>query len=153
MILSTNANLWAIAGMVYALAGSALLCNAVFLSPTPGQSGAVDGSQERRRQCEQWLDTRIGAVLIVIGFFLQATGALGTETLRTPAVFVLLGLCLAAAYYAMMKGLLVENLMAADERPRKDKPLALVRPVAPQPPPPVVLPRAADTDDAQGVMG
>jgi hypothetical protein len=150
MILSTNANLWAIAGNVYALAGAALLCNAVFLSATPGKAGA-DGTYERRRQCEQWLDTRVGAVLMVVGFFLQATGALGTETLKVPAVFVLLGLCLAAAYYAMMKGLLVEDLVAVEERPRLEKPLALVRPVSHQAPVPAAIACAVAEDEVQGV--
>jgi hypothetical protein len=66
-----------------------------------------------RRLIEQWLDARIGAAVLVVGFFLQATGALGTATLNKPAIFVLLGLALAAALYAMIKDLVVEDLITA----------------------------------------
>lgn len=111
MILSTNANLWTVAGMVYALAGAALLCHSVFLSPAPHSATTAEDKFSRRRLYEQWLDLRIGAVLILIGFFLQATGSLGTETLKVPAAFVLLGLAFAAAYYGLMKDLVVETLM------------------------------------------
>jgi hypothetical protein len=155
MILSTNGNLWAIAGVIYALAGAVLICNALFLTPTPGNTSTADGFA-LRRQYEQWLDYRVGAALIAIGFFLQATGAFGSETLRVPAAFVLLGLCLAAAYYGFMKGPFVENLILADEKLSSDKPLALVRPLSPQPASPaptVVVPLAPKADDIKGVAG
>jgi drug/metabolite transporter (DMT)-like permease len=152
MILSTNGNLWAIAGVIYALAGATLICNALFLTPTPGKSTAAD-SFALRRQYEQWLDYRVGAVLIAVGFFLQVTGAFGSETLRVPAAFVLLGLALAAAYYALMKGLFVERLMATDDKVPHEKPLALVRAITPQVTAPVVVPQAGDVGEAQGVAG
>jgi hypothetical protein len=126
MILSTNANLWAIAGTVYALAGASLLCNSLFLTPAPDGSGASGDAFTRRRLYEQWLDARVGAALVVIGFFLQATGSLGSGTLKVPAAFVLLGLALGAVYYALMKGLLIENLLEAAEPQRSDRPLAIV---------------------------
>jgi hypothetical protein len=153
MILSTNANLWAIAGTVYALAGAALLCNAAFLSPAP-QAGGQDDLFSRRRLYEQWLDCRIGAVLVVIGFFMQATGSLGTASLKAPAAFVLLGLCLASAYYAMMKGLMVETLMGPAEPQRQDRPLSLVHPapvVSPAPVAPVAHAAELDPPRAQPV--
>lgn len=145
MIFSTNANLWAIAGVVYALAGASLLCNSVFLTPAPDRA-VGDDAFSRRRRYEQWLDARIGAVLIVIGFFLQATGGLGTETLKTPAVFVLLALGLAATYYGLVKESVIEDLIAVDERPRQEKPLALVRPVAPVATP---IARASESEEPQ----
>jgi K+ transporter len=106
-----------VAGSVYALAGAALFCNATFLTPAPSylSAGSTQTSVEPnapRRLGAQWLDSRVGAALLVIGFFLQATGAVGTTTLNTPAVFVLLGLALFAGYYAMTKDLLIESLLA-----------------------------------------
>jgi len=66
-----------------------------------------------RRLSAQWLDSRVGAALLVVGFFLQVTGTLGTATLNTPAVFVLLGLALFAGYYALSKDLLVDELLSS----------------------------------------
>jgi hypothetical protein len=142
MILSTNANLWVVAGIVYALAGAALLCNSVFLSPAPGRSAGASDAAARRRLTEQWLDARIGAVLVVAGFFLQATGALGSETLRVPAAFVLLGLALGAVYYGLMKSLLVENLMDAVEPQKSDRALSLVASSTPDPGPAAPIERS-----------
>jgi hypothetical protein len=135
MILTTSANLWAVAGTVYALAGASLLCNALFLTPAPGGSGGPADVFTRRRVCAQWLDSRVGAALLVIGFFLQATGSLGTDALRVPAAFVLLGLALGAVYYALMKDLLVDNLVEAAEPQRSDRTLAIVHPAAAIEPP------------------
>lgn len=101
------ANLWAVAGLVYALAGASLLALSVFAAPHPAYSGP---SRDMRRSLEQWLDARIGAALIVVGFFLQMTGAIGTAALNTPAVFVLLALAVAAGYYGLSKHLIVERL-------------------------------------------
>jgi hypothetical protein len=115
MNLASTYNFWSVAGLVYALAGAAMICNAVFLIPSPSQRFSTlgnDGSRDQlRRMTQQWLDTRVGAVLLAIGFFLQATGALGTATLNTPAVFVLLALAIFAGYYALSRDLLAENLM------------------------------------------
>lgn len=138
MILSTNANLWAIAGMVYALAGACLLCNSLFLTPAPERASAPGDAFARRKLYEQWLDSRVGGALVVVGFFLQATGSLGSNSLNVPAAFVLLGLALGAVYYAMMKGLMVENLLEKAEPQRTERPLALVyRAECPEPGPAV----------------
>lgn len=107
---ASTANLWAVAGLVYALAGSALLALSVFATPQPAYPSQ---NRDLRQSVQQWLDARIGVALIAIGFFLQATGSVGTATLNKPAVFVLLGLALAAGYYAMTKDLLVEKLAHA----------------------------------------
>lgn len=109
---ASTANLWAVAGLVYALAGASLLALSVFAVPQPAHNAP---SRDMRRSIEQWLDARIGAALIVAGFFLQATGSVGTASLNTPAIFVLLGLALAAGYYGLTKDLIVEQL--ADTSP------------------------------------
>lgn len=104
---ASTANLWAVAGLVYALAGASLLALSVFAAPQPAYNAP---SRDMRRSLEQWLDARIGATLIVVGFFLQMTGSVGTASLNTPAVFVLLALALAAGYYGLSKDLIVEKL-------------------------------------------
>jgi hypothetical protein len=116
MTLASNFNFWAVAGLVYALAGAALFCNASFANPVPSpHSRGASADPERhalRRLGAQWLDSRVAAALLVVGFFLQLTGAVGTTTLNKPAVFVLLGLALFAGYYALAKDLLVEQLLS-----------------------------------------
>ncbi len=120
MTFVTTYNLWSIAGMVYALAGAALFCNAVFSFPS-GFSYATASRDKplarhvARRLNAQWLDMRIGSTLLVIGFFLQLTGALGTASLNVPAVFVLLALALCAGYYALAKDLIADRLIADAE--------------------------------------
>jgi hypothetical protein len=141
MTLASNYNLWSVAGLVYDLAGAALICNAVFLTPAPDRTAisnaAVKSQDTLRRLSQQWLDTRVGAVLLVIGFFLQATGALGTPSLNTPAVFVLLGLAVFAVYYWLSKDLLADQMSSAvpdftGEEAYKAEPIpALI--VAPEP--------------------
>jgi hypothetical protein len=116
MTFATTYNLWNIAGMVYALAGAALLCNAVFSIPAGFSYAAASQVKpltrhEARRLNGQWLDMRFGSGLLVIGFFLQITGALGTATLNTPAIFVLLALALLAGYYALAKDLIADRLV------------------------------------------
>jgi hypothetical protein len=117
MTLASTYNFWTVAGLVYAFAGAALICNAVFLIAPPSQRLADAPEVDRttlRRQSQQWLDTRVGAVLLAIGFFLQATGAVGTSTLNTPAVFVLLALAMFAGYYAMARDLMTEDMVPND---------------------------------------
>jgi hypothetical protein len=118
MMLASSSNLWEVAGSVYALVGAALFCNAAFLNPAPSCRDVASPAhpiEERtlRRLSAQWLDSRVGAALLVVGFFLQVTGTLGTATLNTPAVFVLLGLALFAGYYALSKDLLVDELLSS----------------------------------------
>lgn len=134
---ASTANLWAVAGLVYALAGASLLALSVFAAPQPVQ---VASSRDIRRSIEQWLDARIGAVLIVVGFFLQATGAVGTATLNTPAVFVLLGLALAAGYYGLSKDLIVEKLAAEPASAAKE--VVVVERIEPPVAPVVLVPIA-----------
>lgn len=119
MTLASTYNFWSVAGLVYAFAGASLVCNAVFLIAPPSQRLASPGAPEAdrttlRRQSQQWLDTRVGTVLLSIGFFLQVTGAVGTSTLNTPAVFVLLALAMFAGYYAMARDLMTEDMISAD---------------------------------------
>jgi hypothetical protein len=114
MIWTSNTNLWAVAGMVYALAGAVLLCYATFHVPRPSRSGPTAYDLDARRLNEQWLDTRIGVVLLAVGFFLQATGALGTATLNGPAAIVLLGLAFATVVYGMTRSSIVEGMIDAD---------------------------------------
>jgi hypothetical protein len=130
MSFASNSNLWAVAGMVYALAGAALLCNAVFLNPAPARAMRGSEIDNLRRLSAQWLDSRIGAALLVTGFFLQATGALGTATLNTPAVFVLLGLAFAISLYAMVKDLVVEDLLGVHAS-QDDEPIVTPAPKEP----------------------
>lgn len=118
MTLATY-NFWSVAGLVYALAGAALICNAVFLIPPPSHQVASSGDLEGhraalRRMSRQWLDTRVGSALLLIGFFLQATGAIGTEKLNTPAVFALLALAIFAGYYAMLRDLRAEHITPSE---------------------------------------
>ncbi|MFA5955544.1 hypothetical protein [Hyphomicrobium sp.] len=121
MALASSYNFWSVGGLIYALAGIALICNAVFLTPPPSRliktTSAGEISAELRRMSRQWLDTRVGAALLVVGFFLQATGAVGTSTLNTPAVFVLLALAVFAGYYALSRDLMAEALILAGTPP------------------------------------
>jgi hypothetical protein len=106
------ANLWWVAGCVYSLAGSLLLCLVVFQGQPPNSHDATPPDAYRlRRLGEQWLDARIGAVLIVIGFFLQATGAAASAPFTGPGAFMLLALAFAAAYYGMMRATLAEEVV------------------------------------------
>lgn len=122
---ASTSNLWAVAGLVYALAGASLLALTVFAVPQPAQNAPT---RDMRRAIEQWLDARIGAALIVAGFFLQATGSVGTTTLNTPAIFVLLGLALAAGYYGLSKDLIVEKLADASPHASPAYEVAVVEP-------------------------
>ena len=127
MTFATTYNLWSIAGMVYALAGAALLCNAAFSIPSgfsfaPASADKPLPRHDARRLNGRWLDLRTGSSLLVIGFFLQMTGAVGTASLNVPAVFVLLALALFAGYYALTKDLIADRLVAESE-PQVDTPL------------------------------
>jgi hypothetical protein len=124
-MIASNYNLWSVAGFVYALAGAAIVVNTMFLAPAPThltvpESGFRD-PQTLRRMSAQWLDARVGAALLVIGFFLQATGAVGTATLNTPAVFVLLGLALFAGYYGLSRDLIIDGLLVSAVEPQQER--------------------------------
>jgi hypothetical protein len=124
-MIASNYNLWSVAGLVYALAGAAIVVNTMFLTPAPAhltvpKSGVRD-PHTLRRMSAQWLDARVGAALLVIGFFLQATGAVGTATLNTPAVFVLLGLALFAGYYGLSRDLIIDGLLVSAVEPQPER--------------------------------
>jgi hypothetical protein len=136
------ANLWAITGLIYALAGASLLALSVFAAPQPAYNAP---ERDMRRSIAQWLDGRIGAALIVVGFFLQATGSVGTATLNTPAIFVLLGLALAAGYYGLAKDLIVDKLAAQPANDREADNLAIVERIEPGVTPVVLVPVSEPT--------
>ena len=124
-MIASNYNLWSVAGLVYALAGAAIVVNTMFLTPAPThltvpKSGFRD-PHTLRRMSAQWLDARVGAALLVIGFFLQATGAVGTSRLNTPAVFVLLGLALFAGYYGLSRDLIIDGLLVSAVEPQPER--------------------------------
>lgn len=143
---ASSMHLWTVAGFVYALAGVALLCNAIFLAPVRSDAVAsawsVPQTNALRRIFAQWLDARIGAALLFVGFFLQMTGAIGTPALNRPAVFVLLVLALAAVYYAFTRDLIIERMADASAEPASDH---LERPPPRKLAPPTIL-VAASTD-------
>jgi hypothetical protein len=139
---ASTANLWAVTGLIYALAGASLLALSVFAAPQPAYNAP---ERDMRRAIAQWLDGRIGAALIVIGFFLQATGSVGTATLNTPAVFVLLGLALAAGYYGMAKDLIVEKLAVQPASHSEASDVAVVDRIEPVITPVVLVPVSEPT--------
>ncbi len=115
MDLATHPQMWTFAGTLYALAGAALLWLAVYHATS--QAGAMRGSaapgdDARLRHAidGQRFDARAGATLLVIGFFMQATGAVGTPSLDTPGIFMLLGLAVGLVVYAMSKDLLIDSM-------------------------------------------
>jgi hypothetical protein len=126
MTLESSYNLWGVAGLAYAFAGAALICNASFLTPPafpkPFGSHATElGEDALRRISQLWLDTRIGAGLLAIGFFLQLTGAVGSTNLNKPAIFVLLALAIFAGYYALSKDLLADRLIPSESEASPEK--------------------------------
>jgi hypothetical protein len=162
MTLTSSFNFWAVAGMVYALAGAALFFNASFANPVPSLNSQESGGS-LRRMCGQWLDSRIGAALLVIGFFLQLTGTAGSMTLNKPAVFVLLGLALFGTYYAFARDLIVERLLESSNAPALEKAASsesaavtsvepVTDPVQPAPEPIVASEPAAEPEPASNVF-
>jgi hypothetical protein len=114
MIFASDTRLMAVAGIVYALAASALLCQAAFAA-FPLQAGAKTvGRGADISRMEHGMDARLGACLLVIGFALQMIGTLGTTTLNGPAALLLLALALGLAVYTMMKSTLAENFLGAE---------------------------------------
>lgn len=143
MITATAPNLWAVAGLVYALAGAGLLCSAVFSYDT---LFAVAGSDRKtqKSQLAQKLDARLGALLLFLGFFFQASGLVGGAALETPGALMLLGLALGLLVYLLAKDLMIEQavtMTAVDSSPAplriepviKSEPVIVVADVAPLP--------------------
>ena len=110
MIVAQNPTLWAIAGLLFNMAGAGLLFLA-FSSAAHAPSTAASGVHDAQK-VEQWMDARAGAGLLLLGFFFQATGVAGTHALDPAAAIVLLGLALSLAVYAMIKHNIIDMLMA-----------------------------------------
>ena len=97
-------SLWNLAGAIYALSGAALLWAGVVGAQKPDALLAGTSANESSSQ----LDARIGAALLTIGFFLQATGAVGGQKLHGPAVLLLVGLAAGLLFYGVGKDVLIE---------------------------------------------
>ncbi len=134
MIFQSDTKLLAVAGIVYALAAAAMLCQSVFAA-LPLQAGASEKGTQLS-QLEQRLDMRVGACLLVIGFSLQMLGTLGTATLNGPAALLLLALAFGLIVYAMMRSTLAERYIAA-EMPVVVATPSIAAVVQPEPAPPV----------------
>lgn len=116
MTVAQNPTLWAMAGLLFNMAGASLLYLAI--------SSAAD-DQGGAKRAEHWFEARCGALLLVLGFFLQATGTAGSHAMDTAATLILLGLALALIFYvAAGRELVAEALCAkasaatADARPQ-----------------------------------
>lgn len=108
---ATGAGLWSLAGSVYALAGAALLWAGVVAAQKPAALLAATSSKDASSQ----FDARIGAALLTIGFFMQATGAVGGAKLHGPAVFLLVALAAGLLFYGVGKDVLIDAGSAADK--------------------------------------
>jgi hypothetical protein len=113
MEMATGASLWSLAGSVYALAGAALIWAGVVGAQRPSALLAATSSSDASSQ----FDARIGAALLTIGFFLQATGAVGGAKLHGPAVFMLVALAAGLLFYGVGKDLIAEAPVEADAPP------------------------------------
>lgn len=118
MITATAPNLWAVAGLVYALAGAGLICSAVFSYAAPFTAAAGNDVRSKKSQFAQQLDGRLGALLLFLGFFFQASGLVGGSGLNTPGALVLLGLALGLLGYVLAKDLIIEQAFAAAATPK-----------------------------------
>jgi hypothetical protein len=114
MIFSSDTKLLAVAGGVYALAGAAVLCQAVFAAfPLDANEQKRPDRQARSAQIEHYMDARLGVALLLAGFVLQVIGTLGTATLNGPAALLLIALALGLSIYAMLKSSLAEGFVTA----------------------------------------
>ena len=104
MTVAHNPTLWAMAGLLFNMAGAGLLYLAI--------SSAADDHGGSKR-AELWLEARCGALLLVLGFFLQATGTAGSHAMDTAAALILLGLALALIFYAAAGREMVAEALAA----------------------------------------
>jgi hypothetical protein len=114
MIFSSDTKLLAVAGIVYALAGAAILCQAVFATFPLNEN--VEKRADRRLlgvQIEHHMDARLGAALLIAGFALQVIGTLGTPTLNGFAALLLIALAFGLVVYAMLKSTLAEDFLVA----------------------------------------
>lgn len=123
MELASGASLWSLAGSVYALAGAALIWAGVVGAQKPSALLAATSSPDASSQ----FDARVGAALLTVGFFLQATGAVGGAKLHGPAVFMLIVLAAALLFYAVGKDLITDYEPAAEAPSR---PLPALEPPA-----------------------
>jgi hypothetical protein len=119
MIFSSDTKLLAVAGVVYALAGAAFLCQAVFAAfPLNASPEKRADRWVRNAQIEHRMDARLGALLLLAGFFLQVIGTLGTATLNGPAAIMLIALAFGLVTYGLLKSSLAEAFLVS---PVEDK--------------------------------
>jgi hypothetical protein len=116
MTVAQNPTLWAMAGLLFNMAGAGLLYIA-FTAAAHAEPGAD--------RSEPWLEARAGAALLLAGFFLQATGTAGSHALDPAAAVVLLGLALTLIFYvAAGRDTLIDAMISkrvsagADTRPQ-----------------------------------
>lgn len=134
MIFASDTRLLAVAGIVYALAAAAILCQTAFatlpLRPIP-----ASGRQADIFRVEQGLDLRVGGCLLLLGFFMQIVGTLGTATLNGPAALLLIALALGLMFYAMMRSSLAESFVVSQPQIDTDAvaSLPVVEPIISEP--------------------
>lgn len=135
MIFASDTRLLAVAGIVYALAGAAILCQTAFATLPLRNSKQASDRQTDISRIEQGMDVRVASCLLALGFFLQIVGTLGTATLNGPAALLLIGLALGLIYYAMMRSNLAENFVVSQPQIDSDALVSLpvVAPVVDEP--------------------
>ena len=115
MTVAQNPTLWALAGLLYNMAGAGLM----FLAFSSASHAPANTDRS-----ELWLEARAGAGLLLIGFFLQATGSAGSHTMDKAASILLLILALGLVFYVaagrdLVAGMLTsKSAAAADTRPQ-----------------------------------
>lgn len=116
MTVAQNPTLWALAGLLFNMAGAGLM----FLAFSSASHAPANTDRS-----ELWLEARAGAGLLLIGFFLQATGSAGSHTMDKAASILLLILALGLVFYVAAGRDLVAGMLtsksaaaAADTRPQ-----------------------------------
>ena len=117
MTVAQNPTLWALAGLLFNMAGAGLM----FLAFSSASHAPASADRS-----DLWLEARAGAGLLLIGFFLQATGTAGSHSMDKAASILLLTLALGLVFYvAAGRDLVVEMLtskpaaaVATDTRPQ-----------------------------------
>ncbi len=114
MDVTTQANLWALTGSMYAIAGAALMWAATLASPLSGAvMSAVDTASQR-------LDARVGGGLLTVGLFIHAIGTATqsvtqSASMARPAAFLLAGLAFLLLFYVLGKDLLIADPNSTSE--------------------------------------
>ncbi len=118
MDVTTQANLWALTGSMYAIAGAALMWAATLASPLSGAvMSTVDTATQR-------LDARVGGGLLTVGLFIHAIGTATqsatqsgaqSEAMARSAAFLLAGLAFLLLFYVLGKDLLIGDPASTNE--------------------------------------